>query len=164
MLFEKQDVSKSFRLPAVVAKEVKSLSPQNDYERSWLTECFKQAERKEVTLYYIKAPESNSLIGLFTLSISKPDNKTSWMIIEYLYVLPDFRGRFYANSTFKASELIVAEICLAAQKISSIVTLELIALQLAHERLLPSYEKMGFVVLQRASKKHREIWLAISVN
>ncbi|RVT49028.1 N-acetyltransferase [Rheinheimera sediminis] len=163
IVFEKQDVSRSFRLPSVVKKEVRRLSPQSEYERNWLRACFQQAESKETTLYYAKALDTQNLIGIFSLSISKPDNRTSWMVIEYLYVLPDFRGQYYEQSQFKASELIVAEIILLARKISSIVNLELIALQLAHDRLQPSYENMGFVVIQRATKKHNEVWMATPV-
>jgi GNAT superfamily N-acetyltransferase len=164
MIFQKQSIPVSFRLPSVLEKHIRTLSPDSEHQRDWLRNCFKMTEKKESSLYYAKSAETGELIGLFALSISKPDNTTSWMIIDYLYVLPQYRASNFAETPFKASELILAEIITVAKKISIFVTLDLIALQLAHDRLQEFYESMGFVVLQRGNRRNRDTWMGLNLE
>lgn len=164
LLFEKVVLPKSYRLPAVVKKAVIALSPQSEYERSWLFNSFERSLRREATLYYVHSAGNNEIVALFTLSLAKPEQKTSWLIIDYLYVLPAYRKTHFQQTCFKLSELVIAEIMLMAQKISELVTLDLLALQAAHQKLTDIYTTMGFVPLNRAKKHRNEIWMAISVS
>ena len=164
LLFEKVVLAKSYRLPAVVKKAVSALSPQSEYERSWLFNSFERSLRRETTFYYVRDAGNNEIVALYTLSLAKPEQKTSWLIIDYLYVLPAYRKTHFQQTGFKLSELVIAEIMLMAQKISELVTLDLLALQAAHQKLADIYISMGFVPLNRARKHRNEIWMAISLN
>lgn len=149
LLFEKVVLPKAYRLPSVVKKAVSAFSPQSEYERSWLFHCFERSLRREATLYYVRLFTTNEIVALFTLSLAAPEQKTSWLIIDYLYVLPIYRKTQFQQTGFKLSEL---------------VTLDLLALQAAHQKLTGIYNAMGFVPLNRARKHRDEIWMAISVS
>lgn len=164
LLFEKVVLPKAYRLPSVIKKAVSAFSPQSEYERSWLFHCFERSLRRETTLYYVRVFATNEIVALFTLSLDAPEQKTSWLIIDYLYVLPIYRKTQFQQTGFKLSELVIAEIMLMAQKISELVTLDLLALQAAHQKLTDIYTAMGFVPLNRAKKHRDEIWMAISIS
>ena len=164
LLFEKVVLPKAYRLPSVVKKAVSAFSPQSEYERSWLFHCFERCLRREATLSYVRLFTTNEGVALFTLSLAAPEQKTSWLIIDYLYVLPTYRKIQFQQTGFKLSELLIAEIMLMAQKISGLVALDLLALQVAHQKLTDIYTAMGFVPLNRAKKHRYEIWMAISIN
>ena len=70
----------------------------------------------------------------------------------------------FAETPFRVSELIVAEIAVLAQKVSAVVNLDILALQLAHQKLQSAYTNMGFVPLNRPSRKRQELWMAISLQ
>lgn len=76
LLFEKVVLSKSYRLPAVVKKAVIALSPQSEYERSWLFNSFERSLRRESTLYCVRDAGTDKIVALFTLSLAKPEQKT----------------------------------------------------------------------------------------
>lgn len=161
MRFEKKNLSRSFRLTSVVSKEVRLFKPLNSYEREWLENCFRRASTREFTLYYVMG-DSALLVGLYALSLANPENRSNWLVIDFLYVLPEFRGTPFEDSPFKASELILAEIMIQAQKISEIVNLSIVALQLGHDNLQRVYEQMGFVVLKARTKKSPDLWMGIT--
>lgn len=162
MRFEKKNLPTSFRLPSVVSKEVRLFNPRNDYEREWLENCFRRGSNREFTLYYVIG-ENGLLVGLYALSLANPQNKSNWLVIDFLYVLPEFRGTPFEDSPFKASELILAEIMIQAHKVSEIVNLSIVALQLGHDKLQCVYEEMGFVVLKARTKKSPDLWMGISL-
>jgi hypothetical protein len=97
--------------------------------------------------------DTGHLLGLYALSLANPERRSNWLVIDFLYVLPEFRGAPFEDSPFKASELILAEIMIQAQKISEVVNLSIVALQLGHDNLQRVYEHMGFVVLKTHTKK-----------
>ncbi len=138
---------------------VKEYNPSDDDQRQYLTSILKFASKGRNTTYRVLNDASEN-IGIFSLSLDKLNDKPC-LVIEYLFVKPEFRSIDYNNSGVKASAILMGKIVDIAKTIHDQIELNYIALQLAHDKLIPTYEELGFEALRVGKQK---FWMGMHID
>ncbi len=144
---------------AQIASIVRQYNPSDDNQRQYLTSILKSAAKGRNTIYQV-LNDANDNIGIFSLSLDKLNDKPC-LVIEYLFVKPEFRSVDYNDSGVKASAILIGKILAIAKTIHDQIELNYVALQLAHDKLIPTYEALGFEAL-RVGKQNS--WMGMHLD
>ncbi len=145
--------------PAQTARIVRQYNPSDDNQRQYLTSILKSAAKGRNTIYQV-LNDANDNIGIFSLSLDKLNDKPC-LVIEYLFVKPEFRSIDYNDSGVKASAILIGKILEIAKTIHDQIELNYVALQLAHDKLIPTYEALGFEALRVGKQKS---WMGMHLD
>ncbi len=129
-----------------IANIVRSYNPSDDHQRQYLSSILKSASKGRNTTYQV-VNDANNRIGIFSLSLDKL-NEQPCLVIDYLFVKPEFRSANYNGLDVKASTILMAKVIEIANTIHEQIELKYVALQLAHDKLIPTYQELGFEALR----------------
>jgi hypothetical protein len=82
--------------------------PTNDRERGFLKKLFKDSENKS-SIIHILIDGNETIIGLVGISCSKVDHLPA-LLVDFLFVNPNFRGTIIKDLGCSASEYLIAYI------------------------------------------------------
>ena len=121
-----------------IANIVKSYNPSDDHQRQYLSSILKSAYKGKNTTYQV-VNNTNDRIGIFSISLDKLNDQPC-LVIDYLFVKPEFRSVDYNGLDVKSSTILMAKIIEIANTIHDQIELKYVALQLAHDKLIPTYQ------------------------
>ncbi len=150
--FERIVDKASISRPSQIANIVRSYNPSDDHQRQYLSSILKSASKGRNTTYQV-VNDANDRIGIFSLSLDKLNDKPC-LVIDYLYVKPEFRSVEYNDSGVKASAILMAKIIEIANTVHEQIELKFVALILADDKLIPTYQELGFEALRISKLKH----------
>ena len=145
--------------PAQIVCIVRQYDPGDDNQRQYLTSILKSTAKGRNTIYQV-LNDADENIEIFYISLDKLNHKPC-LVIKYLFVKPEFRSMDYNDSGVKASAILMGKILEIAKTIHNQIELNYVALQLAHDKLIPTYEALGFEALRIGKEKS---WMGIHID
>ena len=155
MDFEIIKPPRAFLHPQVFLKKV---ACANHHEQNFCSQVIKRAANHQVRLHILANPTKLEIIGFIAISASELIN-SSCVTIDYLLTTPPYRGVVFKElDNKKASEYLVDYVINLATLVNTDIPFRYIALQPAHEKLLPLYLSIGFKPLDKTG------WLFFKIN
>jgi len=142
-----------------IANIVRRYNPSDDHQRQYLSSILQSASKGKNTTYQV-VNDADDRIGIFSLSLDKLNDQPC-LEIDYLFVKPEFRSVDYNGLDVKASTILMAKVIEIANTIHEQVELKYVALQLAHDKLIPTYEELGFEALRVGRQK---FWMGMPLQ
>lgn len=155
MEFEIIRPSKSFLHPQVFLKKV---ACANHHEQNYCSQLIKRAANHQVRLHILANSTDWQIIGFIAISASELKNSPCITIDYLLATLPYRSVSFKELGNRKASEYLLDYAINLATLVNQDIPFRYLALQPAHEKLLPLYSSLGFVPLDKTG------WLFFKIN
>ncbi|NJD37470.1 MAG: GNAT family N-acetyltransferase [Geobacter sp.] len=109
-------------------------------------------------MHILANPNKLQIIGFIAISASELKNSPC-VTIDYLLITPEYRGvLFHELGNLKASQYLLDYVINLATQVNADIPFRYIALQPAHEKLLPLYSSLGFEPLDNTG------WLFFKIN
>lgn len=151
MAFEIIKPSRSFLHPQVFLKKV---ACADNNEENFCSQLIKRAANNQVRLHILADPSVLRIIGFIAISASELINSPC-ITIDYLLTSPTHRGIVFKElGGMKASEYLLEYVINLATQVNADIPFRYLALQPAHDKLLPLYHSLGFT-------PPRQDWLAV---
>lgn len=155
MEFEIIRPSKSFLHPQVFLKKV---ACANHHEQNYCSQLIKRAANHQVRLHILANSTDLKIIGFIAISASELKSSPC-ITIDYLLTTPPYRSVLFKDlGNMKASEYLLDYVVNLAFLVNKDIPFRYLALQPAHEKLLPLYCSLGFVPLDKTG------WLFLKIN
>lgn len=155
MDFEIVKPARAFLHPQVFLKKV---ACANHHEQNYCSKLIKRAANHQVRLHILANSTNLEIIGFVAISASELINSPC-VTIDYLLTTPLYRGSMFKElGGMKASEYLVDYVINLATQVNADIPFRYIALQPAHEKLLPLYRSIGFTPLDKTG------WLFFKIN
>ena len=137
---------------------LKKIACANHHEQNYCSQLIKRAAKHQVRLHILANSTDLEIIGFVAISASELINSPC-VTIDYLLTTSPYRGViFKALGDMRASEYLVDYVINLANRVNADIPFRYIALQPAHEKLLPLYRSIGFVPLDKTG------WLFFKIN
>ena len=155
MEFEIIRPSKSFLHPQVFLKKI---GCTNHHELNYCSQLIKRAASNQVRLHILANSTNKQIIAFIAISASELKSSPC-VTIDYLLTAPPYRGTCFEElGNMKASEYLIDYAINLATQVNADIPFRYLALQPAHDKLLPLYNSLGFVPLDKTG------WLFFKVN
>lgn len=155
MDFEIIKPSRSFLHPQVFLKKVPCA---NNHEQNFCSQLIKRAASHQVRLHVLANSQNLQIIGFIAISASELINSPC-VTIDYLLITPEYRGVLFRElGNVKASQYLLDYVINLATQVNTDIPFRYLALQPAHEKLLPLYSSLGFEPIDKTG------WLFFKIN
>ena len=155
MDFEIIKPARSFLHPQVFLKKV---ACANSHEQNYSSQLLKRAANNQVRLHVLAAPAEQSIIGFIAISASEL-KKSPCVTIDYLLTASSYRGiSFEELGGMKTSTYLLNYAINLVSQVNVDIPFRYIALQPAHEKLLPLYHSLDFAPLDKTG------WLFLKIS
>lgn len=132
---------------------LKRLEQVNSVEYTYCSQLIRQAAKNQTRLHLLVTTETLKIVGLIALSTANilKGGDAPCIVIDYLLTAQPYRGQFYNQlDNRKISEYLVDYALKTAAQINNDVPVRYVTLLPAHEKLIPLYNSLKFIPLDKS--------------